>query len=269
MGTGVLEPKQDVVQGAVHLFDDNSVESTDRDTTIYVKHSRDGKVVLAPQPSDDPFGYRHIFDSALARSFGKRGLFVVSGLSLVVADAWATCASSYKSLLGARILSGAGQIMFEGNGLSIVPDLSFLHERGKRAAIFLLCSQTGVTLGTPLATQIAMRYGMKWCFGGFAIAEAIMTLATFFLFADCAYAREHVDALAHQDEQEIMNQAPEEPVKTEHVDTIESAEPIPKKTYLRQLSLYSGRVSSSHLPLSAARWHLPFTQLSSGLLFQA
>lgn len=53
MGFGVLEPKStEVVQGSIHLFDDQNASSTEN--TTHLKHSKDGKIVLAPQPSDSP-----------------------------------------------------------------------------------------------------------------------------------------------------------------------------------------------------------------------
>jgi hypothetical protein len=50
MGLGVLEPSQLVVPGTIQLFDN----ATDHEMTAHLKHTADGKTILAPQPSDSP-----------------------------------------------------------------------------------------------------------------------------------------------------------------------------------------------------------------------
>ena len=50
MGLGVLEPSQLVVPGTIQLFDN----VTDHEMTAHLKHTADGKTILAPQPSDSP-----------------------------------------------------------------------------------------------------------------------------------------------------------------------------------------------------------------------
>jgi MFS family permease len=50
MGLGVLESSQAVVPGTIQLFD-NEINQED---SSHLKHSVDGKTILAPQPSDSP-----------------------------------------------------------------------------------------------------------------------------------------------------------------------------------------------------------------------
>lgn len=56
MGLGIIEPKQLVVPGTIQLFDSAAhVHSTE-----HLKHTPDGKIILAPQPSDsvnDPLNW--------------------------------------------------------------------------------------------------------------------------------------------------------------------------------------------------------------------
>ncbi|PNS16810.1 hypothetical protein CAC42_4774 [Sphaceloma murrayae] len=312
MGLGVVEPKQDIVQGTIQLLDDQQASSVNS-STAHLKHTPDGKIVLAPQPTDDPNdpfnrplwhrdlsyivvlvctilalihgpilapitvnlvveynrslndiaqltsymllvigSFSYIF-SVLSRKLGKRGLYLIAMVVLIASDAWAATAGTYNALLGARLVSGVGQAMFEAIGLAIIPDMYFVHERGKRIALFLFFSQSGVTLGTPIATQIAVRFGNQWLFGGLAIAEGIMIIPLFFLFPETVYPREHVDALAHQDESVTLAQThmTDEKTISEHVEHAESGTSIgaipPKKSYLATLSPWSGVLSKHNV----------------------
>ena len=79
MGLGVLEPNQDVVQGTIQLFDQANAPEHGQ-TTIHLKHAKDGVTVLAPQPSDDP-------NDPLNRPFWQRNM---SFLTLLLATIFST-----------------------------------------------------------------------------------------------------------------------------------------------------------------------------------
>jgi hypothetical protein len=277
MGWGVLEPAStEVVQGSIHLFDDNS-SNTSHENTTHLKHSKDGKIVLAPQPSDSPndilnlplwrrdlmywiiilgtvfsgihgpiltpitlelaaewnktvndiaqlssylllvIGACIIFYGPLAIKYGKRIIYIVGTATLVAADIWAARATSYNSMMGARCLSGIGQGAYEALSLAMIPDLFFVHERGTRVTLFLLCLQTGVFLGVPIGTQIVIHSGIEWCFGGLAIAEAIILVGLIFFVREPGFGRNHIDPLAHVDEDIILD-------KVHHSDVVEHKE---------------------------------------------
>lgn len=61
--------------------------------------------------------------SVIVTLLGKRGMTVVGALLLVVSDIWAAVATGYYSLLGARILSGVGQAVFEAISVTVIADL--------------------------------------------------------------------------------------------------------------------------------------------------
>jgi hypothetical protein len=50
MGFGVIEPRQLVVPGTIQLFD----STQEAHSKEHLKHTKDGKTILAPQPSDSP-----------------------------------------------------------------------------------------------------------------------------------------------------------------------------------------------------------------------
>ncbi|KAH6999403.1 major facilitator superfamily domain-containing protein [Ilyonectria destructans] len=315
MGLGVLEPTESVVPGTLQLYD---VVETPGESTSHLKHTPDGLIVLAPQPSDDPndplnwprwrrdFNYflillcsilsllhgpilapltielainygKSVGDiaqltsysllsiagsayiySILSRLFGKRGLFIFAIAVLIASDVWAGKATTFGSMMGARVLSGFGQSMFEAMSLAVVPDLFFVHERGLRVSLYLFISQSGVTLGQPIATRIATRYGLNWAFYGLAISESVMLLALILFFWECAYRREHVDPLAHTPKSEIIAQGNDQLTKSTeveggYVENVECADTTPQKqSYFKKLRFYSGRIS--HVSLGTLTW---------------
>lgn len=261
MGFGILEPKTEVVEGTVYLFDNTTDTSTtaQAEAASHIKHSADGKIVLQPQPSDhpdDPLGWPLVqrdfcfflllvggvcsgvhgpilgpvqislgerFDKSateighltsymllvvalstyvsnvVARIYGKRGIFLVALALLVAADAWAAHANTFNALLGARCLSGIGQSVYEGISPSVITDLFFVHERGKRVGLFVFAVISGVALGVPISTQVVTNLGLGWAFGLLAIFEGVCFILMALFFQEPAFKREHVDATAHVD----------------------------------------------------------------------
>ncbi|KAK4937423.1 hypothetical protein LTR10_021960 [Elasticomyces elasticus] len=317
MGFGVLEPSStEVVQGSIHLFDDSSSSSSAENTT-HLKHSKDGKIVLAPQPSDSPndilnlplwrrdlmywiiiigtvfsgvhgpilspitlelaaqwdktvndiaqlssylllvIGACIIFYGPLAIKYGKRIIYIFGTATLVAADIWAARATSYNSMMGARCLSGVGQGAYEALSLAMIPDLFFVHERGTRVTLFLMCLQTGVFLGVPVGTQIVLHSGIGWCFGGLAIGEAVILVALIFFVREPGFGRTHVDPLAHVPEDVILDVVHK--AEYDHEEVAATAAPgttgtheLPK-TYMQWVNPWQGVIGHENILKSAIR----------------
>lgn len=315
MAFGVLESKRRVVQGTVHLLDANTTSSSGANTGD-LKHSKDGKFVLNPQPSDDPNDplnwplwqrdgcYALLLMSAVLaalhgiilspvtlelatqynktvndiaklssymlltisvcgypysigiRLYGKR-IFYILGMTLVLfADVWALCGTGYNSLLGARIISGCGQSVFEILTLGIIPDLYFVHERGSRVAAFILLGQTGISLGTPIFTQIAAASGIRWCWIGLIISESVMLVCLVLFFFEPSYPRQHKDALAHEDEhtgevdsEQAVRENELEKNAQSHIEHTSTRESLPPKrmTYTQRIKPWSKRYTQQSL----------------------
>jgi MFS family permease len=301
MGFGILEPAQPVVPGTIQLFD----SVTNVESTAHLKHSADGKTILAPQPSNspnDPLNWSTLkkdgvfamlllgailagvhgpviapvtlelatefdkdlnaiaqlssymllvlagtafIDSALAHIYGKRAIFIFSMAILVAADAWASKANSYGSLLGARILSGAGQAAYECLSSSVVADLYFVHQRSKRVGIFVLLFGTGVYLGVPIGTQVIQASSWRWAFGGLAISEGIILLLLILFFHEPVYKREHVDPLANMTEEAVFEKMGETVDVHENSSTVIEDSEKPK-SFAQNLNIYGGRYSQNN-----------------------
>lgn len=194
------------------------------------------------------------FDSAIAHVYGKRGIFVISLAILVASDAWASKAGGYGSLMGARVLSGAGQAAFECLSLSVIPDLYFVHQRGKRIGAFIVLFSSGVYLGVPIATAIIDVSSWRMAFAGLAITEGVMLVLLFMFFWEPVYKRFHVDPLAHLSETVVLEKMNDPTVEhkdvsdtgatdIEAMERVNTAAAEQKRTYLQNLKLFNGRYS--------------------------
>ncbi|KAI1611926.1 major facilitator superfamily domain-containing protein [Exophiala viscosa] len=319
MGFGVLEPSStEVVQGSIHLFDD---ASSSVDNTTHLKHSKDGKIVLAPQPSDSPndilnlplwrrdlmywiiilgtvfsgihgpiltpitldlaaqwdksvndiaqlssylllvIGACCVIYGPLAIKYGKRIIYIVGTATLVAADIWAARATSYNSMMGARCLSGIGQGAYEALSLAMIPDLFFVHERGTRVTLFLLCLETGVFLGVPIGTQIVLNSGIEWCFGGLAIGEAVILVGLIFFVREPGFGRTHMDPLAHVPEEVILDVVHKTGFDHKEIATAGNPEtsaqtpgtPERPKTYMQWVNPWQGVLGQENILKSTIR----------------
>src|SRR5690606_354627 len=105
-----------------------------------------------------------VFMSALTRLFGKRPVFIVSILFALAGTIWCGVAKSFGSLVGARVLQGAGISVWESIMYSTPGDLYFVHQRGSRMAFFGVCASGFGNLGPLIAGVIAENHNWRWCF---------------------------------------------------------------------------------------------------------
>jgi MFS family permease len=70
-----------------------------------------------------------ILSTATARVYGKRHLLLLGLFDICVCCLWAARASTYKSMVWARVFQGLGVAPFEALGSPIVGDLFFVHVR--------------------------------------------------------------------------------------------------------------------------------------------
>lgn len=54
MALGILEPKDEHVAGTVHVYEEARRAAEQLATNRTLKRDRTGKIILVPQPSDDP-----------------------------------------------------------------------------------------------------------------------------------------------------------------------------------------------------------------------
>ncbi|KAJ5736711.1 Major facilitator superfamily domain general substrate transporter, partial [Penicillium malachiteum] len=100
-----------------------------------------------------------------ARVWGKRHLFIMGHILMIISCAWAGGSGhNHKSLLWARIFQGVALAPFEALVNACVGDLYFVHERGKRMAVSNV-SLFGAAFLTPVFVgKITKSLGWQWSF---------------------------------------------------------------------------------------------------------
>ncbi|KAJ5217568.1 uncharacterized protein N7469_011193 [Penicillium citrinum] len=125
-----------------------------------------------------------------ARVWGKRHLFLLGHVLMIVSCAWAGGSGKNKnSLLWARIFQGVALAPFEALVNACVGDLYFVHERGKRMALSNV-SLFGAAFLTPVFVgKITKTMGWQWSFYFVAIFLAASLPFMIVFVPETAYHR--------------------------------------------------------------------------------
>ncbi|KAH2563261.1 hypothetical protein KXV70_008068 [Aspergillus fumigatus] len=168
---------------------------------------------------------------------------------------WGGAATSYNSLLGARIVQGFGVSMFESVMFAVIGDIYYVHERGTRVAALTIAISGIANLPALLSGLITDQLGWRWNFWMLAIFLGL-GLALVLLFAwETAFER-HQEAAgpdippAEETGEKASKSGQAQCEAIENVDTI-CAVPAPnhptRKPFLHRLAPFSG--VHSQMPL--------------------
>ncbi|EIT72836.1 hypothetical protein AFCA_003062 [Aspergillus flavus] len=142
-----------------------------------------------------------------ARVWGKRHLFLLGNVLMVISCGWAGgSANNYTSLVWARIFQGVALAPFEALVNACVGDLYYVHERGKRMALSNVALFGAAFLTPVLAGKITHSLGWEWTFYLLAIFSAASLPLTFFLVPETAFRRPEY---LNNDLKQIVNQRTE------------------------------------------------------------
>ncbi|OQN97264.1 hypothetical protein B0A48_16806 [Cryoendolithus antarcticus] len=193
------------------------------------------------------FGLFNFLWVPLANYFGKRPVFVFCSLLLSVCYLWGALAQSFRSLLWSNIIGAFAGASTEALGAAIVNDLYFLHERGNLMGVYMNSISGGNTIGPLICGFIITSYSWrvhKWL--SFALTAANF-LVVLFLCPETRYARSDAASPATSsapslDSVPIEGQDVEKSAKIAVRDT-----QLPKKSFLQDLSLWSGVPKNTNL----------------------
>lgn len=88
--------------------------------------------------------------NTLAVKVGKRPIYLITSVGLLVTSFWAAEAKSFGSLVAARTIGGFCMAPMEALVPASIADIWFVHERGYRTAIFNLGVLGGINLASPI-----------------------------------------------------------------------------------------------------------------------
>ncbi|KAL9636382.1 MAG: hypothetical protein Q9204_002281 [Flavoplaca sp. TL-2023a] len=210
---------------------------------------------------------------ASARIWGKRHLYLLGTVLIIISSAWGGAAgTNYASLLWARVVQGIGLAPFEALVNASVGDLYFVHERGKRMALSNLALFGGAFFTPVLVGKITQTIGWEWSFYMIAIFAGALLPLIFFFVPETAFARPEYQATSRSGENASTplngvhdlqisgeskgNQTPNQsgPASFEKQSTDSNngnAAPFantvpPKATFLQSLRLFNGRKSDAN-----------------------
>jgi MFS family permease len=112
---------------------------------------------------------------ASARVYGKRHLYLLGTLIIIISSAWGGgSGTNYNSLMAARFFQGVGLAPFEALVNVSVGDLYYVHERGSRMALSNLCLFGGAFFTPVIVGKATSTIGWEWTFYLVAIFAAAM-----------------------------------------------------------------------------------------------
>ena len=91
-------------------------------------------------------GIGTFFSSAAATIWGKRPVFLVSTLILLICCVWGFLARSFVSLAAMRMVEGLASAPLEMLVTSTVGDLFFVHQRGSKMAVWGFMYLCGISM---------------------------------------------------------------------------------------------------------------------------
>ncbi|KAI5850010.1 major facilitator superfamily domain-containing protein [Tricharina praecox] len=125
-----------------------------------------------------------------ARVWGKRHLYILGTVLLVVSSIWGGAAQSYNSLLWARVIQGVAVTPFEALVNASIGDLYPVHQRGKRMAFTNFALYGGAFFTPVIVGKMTFEMSWRWPFYFVGIFSGIMLPAVFFLVPETAFRRE-------------------------------------------------------------------------------
>lgn len=82
-------------------------------------------------------GYANFIIVPCSNIFGRRFTCIIFGVLTIGTSIWEALATSYPSLIGARVLNGVATATNESLMVQVVADTFFLHERGLWMGVYL------------------------------------------------------------------------------------------------------------------------------------
>ncbi|KAI4098705.1 MAG: hypothetical protein LQ339_006310 [Xanthoria mediterranea] len=201
---------------------------------------------------------------ASARIWGKRHLYLLGTVLIIISSAWGGAAgTNYASLLWARVVQGIGLAPFEALVNASVGDLYFVHERGKRMALSNLALFGGAFFTPVLVGKITQTIGWEWSFYMIAIFAGALLPLIFFFVPETAFVRPEYQALGRPEGGAAVsvNEQHDSHVSGESKDvqtpdqsgsaSLEKQAPYtdptpPKATFVQSLRPFNGRKSDAN-----------------------
>ncbi|KAL2204231.1 MFS general substrate transporter [Sarocladium strictum] len=100
----------------------------------------------------------------LSNWLGRRPVLLAATLMMTLASVWCGLATSYNSLLAARIFQGLGGAASDTVAPALIGDLYFIHQRGRAMALYTIMLCAGPIVGGIAGGYLAFLHGWRSIF---------------------------------------------------------------------------------------------------------
>jgi MFS family permease len=193
------------------------------------------------------------FVAAFATKYGKRPVFLATGLINIIGTAIGESKKTYEYLLAARIVQGFAIAAYESIIYTFVGDIFFVHQRGLRLSIINCIYTAFSNLASIIAAQVFLSLGWLWVFHLFQIFLVIHFLALFFLCPETTYIRDSnydTDTVKEENLKELarVEQQHLEEEQIAEAETGDGRSSVPKKkTFVQELAIFTRVYSNDSL----------------------
>ncbi|KAJ4289662.1 hypothetical protein N0V90_010991 [Kalmusia sp. IMI 367209] len=184
--------------------------------------------------------------SILAEKYGKRpqflfaSLFGALGTGICIAGFdQSSLSKSYTVLLAGRMIQGLGTTAYESLTVAAIGDMFFLHQRGLRTSLLVLTTACLASFVAICAGHMFEVLGARNLFVVLLPLQLFGLIGTFFFIPESQFRRETVRAAVVHDEA-VKVQEKDSQQSIEQVTTSNSTPPIPKRSFIQDLRIFSG-----------------------------
>jgi MFS family permease len=134
-------------------------------------------------------GLGGVLFSPTAIVFGKRPVYIFTGVVFLGTCIWCAKASSYNSLLAGRFIQGIAVSPVEVLPSATISEIFFLHERAFSLGIYVLLLLSGKNLIPLVGAVIIGNKGWQWVFWILGISVTIALISMFFFLPETFWDR--------------------------------------------------------------------------------
>ena len=211
-----------------------------------------------------------LFWNVMAVKYGKRPVYLITSVGLVVTCFWAAAAKSFGNFVAARIVQGFCMSPMEALIPASIADIWFVHERGYRTAVFNLGVLGGINLATPIAGAILQNSSWRVVMNAMGGAFILQLILTFFFMPESAFKRTgtlNIDTGKHAvegdkmiDSHHMENEKSASASATAQQPAVSSSPVEPKMSFMQEMKPWSGYVNHISIVSTTVR---PFFLLAS------
>lgn len=137
-------------------------------------------------------GIGNLLSMPLALAIGRRPVFLVTLLLLIVTGVWCMQSQSLSSHIAGRNLMSLAAGQSEALSPLMIQDIHFLHERGRKIGWFVFLQNMAAGGFFVASTYMVSAWGWRWWYGFFAILNAAAFLISIVFVSETDFKRSAV-----------------------------------------------------------------------------